>query len=375
MPAGAPALTPGVWTDITPAGIPKGNPNDIISVGLALDPCNRGTLYWANTPFDVPKGGLYKTVDGGSHWTEVVGSASTTDTTTTHFDQPQRVRVDPNDPKHLYVVDGVRLSNTMSTMGFWISFDGGVNWARPKNWAAVQAAVGGFIDDLYDIAVDPADFNHVLVSSHSPWTWGEGTKYGIPNGGNAGVLESKDGGQTWIVHDPQPTWGAGHSINFLYDPAKKIGNSSTWLLGTQSNGQWRTENSGATWTKVSNSDIFHGGGETYYSRTGVLYSAAVPRILRSTDNGKTWTEVGPSAGYTAIWGDGTTLYTTPAYGFGAQPMLVSPETDGTTWTSYGSGQQTWVDGGPYEMTFDAVNGILYSSNWFQGLWALKVKAP
>jgi len=342
-------------------------------VGIAFDPCNRGTLYWANAPFDVSHGALYKTTNGGTDWTRIGDPSKDKDSydaTTTYLDEPQHIRIDPSNPKHLYSSDGVR----GSTLGFWVSLDGGLNWSKSKNWTDTAAAVG-FIDDLYDIAVDPADFNHVLVSSHSPWTWGAGTKYGIPNGGNAGVLESKDGGQTWIVHDPQPTWGAGHAINFLYDPAKRIGSPSTWLLGTQSDGQWRTENSGATWTKVSNSSIFHGGGETYYSSTGVLYSAAAPRILRSTDNGKTWTEVGPSAGYTAVWGDGKTLYTAAAYGFNAQPILTSPETDGVNWTPYGSGQQTWVDGGPYEMTFDAVNGILYCSNWFQGLWALKVSAP
>jgi hypothetical protein len=29
--------------------------------------------------------------------------------------------------------------------------------------------------------------------------------------------------------------------------------------------------------------------------------------------------------------------------------------------------------GPFEMTFDSANAIVYAGNWNEGLWALKVK--
>ena len=48
------------------------------------------------------------------------------------------VRVDPNDSEHLYVGDGVR----GSTMGFWISTDGGASFTKPAGWSALPAAVG-----------------------------------------------------------------------------------------------------------------------------------------------------------------------------------------------------------------------------------------
>jgi MYXO-CTERM domain-containing protein len=69
-----------------------------------------------------------------------------------------------------------------------------------------------------------------------------------------------------------------------------------------------------------------------------------------------------------VHGDGTTLYTGKSFGAN-QPFSVSPETDGVTWKPFNT--QMFPDG-PYEMAYDAQNGILYSSNWSSGVWALKV---
>jgi hypothetical protein len=352
LPATAPALEPGVWKNITPPGIPLGNAQDVIGQGFAIDPCNLSTIYWGTTPFDSAKGGLYKSTDGGGTWKK-----------TGMLDEPLHIRVDPTNPKHLYSGDGVR----GATLGFWVSNDGGDTWTKPDGWIAAGKATG-FIDDVYDLAVDPTDFKHIIISSHSAWGWDD-TKWKR----NAGVMESKDGGNTWVAHDPQMTWGAGHSINFLYDPDKGIGDANTWLLGTQGDGQWRTTDAGATWTKVLTNSIFHGGGETYYAKDGKVYSTGVsPCLQRSSDNGATWTPLKATGECTGVWGDGNYLYTAPAYAQGMQPFFTSPETDGLTWTAYKGGTQKFDGSGPYEMAFDSVNGILYASMWFQGVWALKV---
>jgi hypothetical protein len=366
LPGGAPSLTPGVWKDITPPGIPKGDAQYLIGQGFAIDPCNMATLYWGTTPFDAAWGGLYRSTNGGGTWVKLGDKAADSDpwdAKTTYLDEPLHVRVDPRNPQHLYAGDGVRGSTT----GFWVSTDGGNNWSKSADWVATASRIG-YIDDIYDVGVDPSDFDHVLVSSHSAWAW-DSAKYGR----SAGVLESTDGGATWIEHSPELSWGYGHAIHFLYDPAKGIGNKDTWLLGTQGDGMWRTTDAGQTWTKTSTSDIFHGGGTVYYSTTGVVYASAYPQSLRSTDNGATWTEVGVGGGTTCVYGDGKLLYTAPAYSRGAQPFVVSPETDGITWTPYKGGAQPFQDSGPYEMAFDPTNGILYASMWFQGVWALKVE--
>ena len=353
-PATAPALEPGVWKNITPPGIPLGAAETAIGQGIAIDPCNLSTVYWGNTPFNSGTyGALWKSTDGGGTWKRAG-----------MIDEPLHVRVDPTNPKHLYAGDGVR----GGTLGFWVSNDGGDTWQKPAGWTAAGKATG-FIDDVYDLAVDPTDFKHILISSHAAWGWDD-TNWKR----NAGVMESKDGGDTWVAHDPQMTWGAGHSINFLYDPDKGIGDANTWLLGTQGDGQWRTTDAGKTWTKVLTSSIFHGGGETYYAKDGKLYSTGVsPCLQRSADNGATWTPLKAVGECTGVWGDGNFLYTAPAYSQGMHAMYTSPETDGLTWTAYNGGAQKFDGSGPFEMTFDSVNGILYASMWFQGVWALKVK--
>jgi len=340
-----PNLPPGVWTNISPAGIDfhAGGDSPIFTQGITLDPNNPDILYLSVCSYDSSKGGLYKTTDRGSTWTKI-GKGKYFQNTTL-MDEPIRVRVNPQNSLHLYVADGVR----GNTEGFWVSTDGGMNFVQPTGFYNWQLTIG--VIDVYDVAADPANFNHLLLSFHNPWrTTG------------AGVAESPDGGQTWITHYPPPgsNWYAGMSIAFL-------GNSTTWLLGSQGQGYWRTADAGNTWKQVSTTNIQHGGGNIYRTKAGVLFASGSPTNLKSTDNGITWTSVGSSNGYNAIFGDGNLLYT--AQCFGPAPFLTSPETDGVTWTKFNT--QEFAQG-PFEMTYDATNKILYSGSWVAGLWALKV---
>lgn len=352
LPNTAPALEVGVWKNITPAthiGF-IGAPETMIAQGIAMDPCDTATLYWGTTPYEPDKGGLFKSSDGGGSWTKLGP-----------FDEPLHVRVDPTNPQHLYVGDGVR----GDTQGFWVSHDGGATWAKPAGFEQVAASIGitqsSGMQDIYDVGVDPTDFNHVLLSFHSPWSWNE-----FDSG--AGIIESKDGGDTWNVIERQG-WGQGHSIRFLYEPELGLGDSNTWLLGTQGPGYWRTSDAGKTWQKVSDNGIAHGGGTSYYNREGVLFASGSPKNLRSADNGVTWTPTAPGSS-TCVFGDGKRLYSAPAWG--QNPFFVSDESDGTTWQPL-EGGQVFDNGGPYEMVFDKVNHILYASMWEQGVWAMKVE--
>jgi photosystem II stability/assembly factor-like uncharacterized protein len=342
-----PELKVGVWTNISPTEVPFG---DAFTQGLAIDPCDPATLYLTVDSFDVEanKAGLYKSTDAGTTWKK-----------TSALDEPIRIRIDPRDPRHLYAVDGVR----GGTQGFFVSIDGGESFEQPEGFANLKTSADIFQYDTYDLAVDPTDFDHVLVSHHSAWGWTD-TKWNT----SSGVLESKDGGASWIVHEPQPGWGSGHAINFLFNPELGLGNSQTWLLGTQGPGMFRTEDAGKTWTKVSELGIQHGGGSVYYDKTGTLFASGANGNLRSADNGLTWTKVSEGKGYNAVFGDGRLLYTAP--GFGPTSYFTSPEGEGTTWTPFDMTQT--FDAGPFEMALDRTHRILYSANWGEGLWALKL---
>jgi hypothetical protein len=349
FPDGAPALEAGSWKAINPAGFPFDE--NTSSLGLAVDPCNPAVLYLCTGSFDTSIGGLYKSIDAGSNWTRV-GNVEPDWTNVDHLEAPLHVEINPSDTQHLYLVQGVR-----GRMGFYISTDGGENFAMPEGFSS-----HGYLD-VYSVDVDPTDFNHLLVSFHSPFSWDDPKYFGA-----AGVMESTDGGETWLDHDPAWGWGFGHVVNFLYRPELGIGDANTWLLGTQDSGLIRTTDAGESWTQVSETGIQHGGGTIYYGEDGTLYAAGAPNNLRSTDNGESWTAVGAPNGYNAIIGDGDLLYTAPCFGPG--PFLSSPESDGSTWTPF-NGQDFGM--GPFDMALDSVNRVLYSSNWHDGLLALKLE--
>jgi hypothetical protein len=343
LPTNAPVLTPGVWRDVSPAGPPFGSSTFTFTQGIAIDPCNRAVIYVAVQGFDytAARAGLYKTVDAGTTWSRI-----------SDLDEPLRIRIDPADPQHLVVADGVR----GGTLGLWVSRDGGNTFSTTPGWAAQRT--DKFIDDLYDVAVDPADFNHMLVTSHSAWGWDDQWNQ------NSGVLETLDAGVTWITHRPIEGWGTGHNIWFL-------NNSSTWLIGTQAAGYWRTTDAGATWQQVTTDSMVHGGGQLYKSPTGALYVTSWAGVLRNADGtGRSWVRIGGGTGNGLI-GDGSRLYSGPYFANGSDNMYRSaPETNPSQWTTF---NQT-VTMGPFEMAHDAVNGIIYSASWDMGVLALKVSS-
>ena len=344
-----PALTVGEWKSITPAGVTMTKDNHVFCQGMTIDPSHSSTLYLCVSAYDVSKGGLFKTTDGGANWKKIGP-----------LDEPIHITVDPNDSKHLYCVDGVR----GATQGFWVSRDGGESWTMPDGFAkATEAPVG--TRDLYSLATDPTDFNHVLVTFHSPW---RSTK-------NSGVLESEDGGATWIAHSPPPEseGGYGMAVFFLFDPATKQGDKDTWLFTAQAGGFFRTADAGKTWKQVSKWQMTHGGNQLYRTKDGTLYSGGYQYPTRSSDNGASWQQIKTGLSYswyTGICGDGTLLYT--GCSNPDQPFFTSLENDGLTWKPQGGGAQKFSEA-PFEICFDHTNKIVYSASWGQGLLALKTQ--
>lgn len=350
-------LSTTVWTKLgQPPGFPWNDSSS--SSSITVSPCNPAVLYLNTGSYDTKVSGMYRSLDAGATWSRIA-RVQPNYTGTDHLDVPIDIRIDPANPLRIYAIDGVR----GDTMGFWVSNDGGDSFVMPEGFNRLSRDYPGmFPYDLYSIAVNPTDFRHILLGSHSAWGWTD-SRWNT----SSGVLESKDGGASWVAHDPVPGWGTGHAINFLYNPALGIGNASTWLLGTQGPGMWRTTDAGRTWTQVTTSTIQHGGGTVYHDKAGILYASGTYGILRSIDNGATWTEVGPRGGYSTVFGDGRLLYIHPLFSTG--PFFTSPEGDGNTWTPMN--QQQLLEG-PFQMALDPVNGILYASLWGQGLWALKV---
>ncbi len=345
-------LEVGVWKHIAPADVVMTEQNHVFCQGMALDPQNPGTIYLCICAYDVTKGGLYKSINSGMTWRKIG-----------KLDEPIHIVIDPTNSRHLYCVDGVR----GDTLGFWTSLDAGETWAQPEGFVK---ATEGFVGtrDLYSISADPTDFNHILVSFHSPW-------HGLE--GNCGVLESKDGGTSWIVRNPPAAAarGYGMAVFFLYDPANHTGNGSTWLLTTQSAGFFRTTDAGSTWQLAYDKQMTHGGCQIYRTKRGTLYAGGYQYPVRSDDNGASWKQIKQGlvySWYIGICGDGDTLYTGSSNA--GEPYFTSSEQDGIAWQPYQhKGTTQNFSAVPFEMAMDRMNHIIYAASWHEGLLALKVK--
>lgn len=341
-----PQLTPGVWQRITPPGVNTSFEDHVFCQGVSIDPQDPSTLYLCICAYDVAKGGLYKTTDRGGSWKKIGP-----------LDEPLHVAINPADSQHLYCVDGVR----GATQGFWVSRDGGETWTMPEGFKrATEKPVG--TRDLYSIAVNPTDFKHILVSFHSPWA----------DDKNCGVLESQDGGESWVAHAPPPKLkgGYGMAVFFLFDPVKKIGDKQTWLFTAQEGGFFKTTDGGQTWANVYEHPMTHGGNQLYRAQDGVLYSGGYQYPARSTDNGSTWKQVKlglPYSWYMGIIGDGEHIYTAGVNK--NEPFFMTSEKDGLTWKPVNDQK---FSAAPFQMVLDPQRKILYAASWEEGLLALQL---
>lgn len=107
---------------------------------------------------------MYRSDDGGKTWRKVSPDGEDVGGGPAYY--YQQVRIDPNDPEHVYVL-GVRM---------WETVDGGDNWRRPFSF-------GG---DNHAMWIDPADSRHMLLG----YDHGMGVTY--------------DAGKTWYHPDELP---------------------------------------------------------------------------------------------------------------------------------------------------------------------------
>lgn len=350
------------WTNVTPAGIPITPHGPFPSYGCIWVECPKTApnIYYVC----VDDYGLMKSVDYGKTYVKMGNTptpAGPTGGTTNTLDSPFCLRADPLDATHLVCTEGVR----GSTLGWWESHDSGANWTFPASLAAALAPVGNTIGDLTSFAVDPTDFNHQLIGSHTPWT-------GFTGGG---ILETTDCGATWRAILPQPSWANGTmGLAFLFDPATGQGDKNTWGIFTDGAGFWKTRDAGATMTQVSSTlGIPHGGTQTTYLPSGRVMTGCP---AYSDDNGDTWTALTglpiDSLMYCFGLDQHGRVYCSPSYtGEGPLPFNVGMYTSDTNATApWATSAQTWSDG-PYNFTYNPTSKLLTWSGWGAGVWTIQ----
>lgn len=151
--------------------------------------------------------------------------------------------------------------------GIWKTWDGGDNYIALGN-DLPHSAIG-------NIVVDHQDPNTIYLGMGDNTGWWE---YSL------GVMKSTDGGDNWDFTDLTWTFNNGIALSKLVmDPT-----DNDVLLAGASNGIWRTEDGGASWSNVQSgyfSDILY-----HPTNPSIVYAASydywgTSEIYKSTDGG------------------------------------------------------------------------------------------
>ncbi|HVR47372.1 MAG TPA: hypothetical protein VMT95_12155 [Candidatus Binatia bacterium] len=260
---------------------------------VTIDPTNDATVWVgsgeSNPRNDVSYGdGVYKTTDGGDHWTNV-GLKGTK--------YISRILVDPRNHNHVIVGALGDVFADSSERGVYVTDDGGSTWKRTLSVGPESGA-----SDLAMDAQNPSViYAGIWKFQRRPWTF-------VSGGTEDGIYKSTDGGATWTKLEGHglPAYPVGR-IGLAVAPSD--GNRVYAVIEAKDGVLWRSDDAGANWTKVSD-DTQVDARPFYFSHVEVdpknpnkVYAVSF-QVMLSTNAGKTFTAVGGFQIHTdfhAIW--------------------------------------------------------------------------
>jgi photosystem II stability/assembly factor-like uncharacterized protein len=379
------ALNSSFWTAIGPAPqangqVPGGLPVSGRIAGLAADPVDVNTIYIA-----AAGGGVWKTTNGGTSW------APLTDKQMTQF--MGAIAIAPSNSNVIYAGTGeanlgpskLAISRDNIYYGFGVlkSSDAGATWILLGKTEFYRRTIS-------KIVVDPHDANTLYVAVGALAT------NGLP--GNTGIWKSMDGGSTWTNTTKSISTTAAFS-----DVAMSPSNSQVLFAavgdpnGNAANGLYMTSDGGAHWARAGN--FPQGSSDSHVGRVTVaiaktnantLYASIAQsgansilyQMMKSTNGGSTWSQLGNTPNYMGTFGDyNTSLAVDPsnasivyAGGQAGGNTLIRSLDGGTTWADIDTG----VDGnGPHvdhhAAGFDASGRFLDGNDG--GIWRLDDADP
>jgi hypothetical protein len=283
---------------------------------LLMKPGDPNTLY--ALAYDV---GMFRSIDAGEHWifthANVIGNADFV--------------IDPSTPGRLYSVmsDGLRRSD-----------DDGQTW--PK-------MLFSFANDTSprsaEAFVSPHDPNVLFLGSYQPYSNGV-----FPGGVVKGLQKSVDGGAHWT---PVASMEGTSVQSVAFDPADPTG--SHMVLATADARIFTSSDTGDTWTEVAKPPApgLEMDGSVSYNpfKSGEVWVATngtPARLFKSNSSALTgWTDVTPT-----FFNHGTPSFVTTDTVY--VPSYRSTN-DGTTWQQYGP--SPWWGGGVVTVSPDDTRTI------------------
>ncbi len=242
---------------------------------LALDPWDntQNTFYIADEQY-----GVQKTTDRGLTWTP--------SNLGLHAMSPDNLGINPENPSQVYA----KIAEN-GWPGIFVSGDGGQNWT----FSSLEPASGGVKPMTSMLAVNAS---RVFAGAHGNDILGYGPQLFI----------SEDQGGSWtrLNIDPDPTFADSFYMPWILraDPQRPNNLLITAVIGNRTlttdeyvSEIYRSTDNGDTWQRVNLADQI---GRSVFNLTQVgfdpnnsdiVYAAGDHDILKSTDNGLTWTVV------------------------------------------------------------------------------------
>jgi len=244
--------------------------------GLAINPTNPSEMYAGGV-----SGGLYFSNNGGLSWTEVNPEQENLAVMTIAYSKDGDV----------YYGTGEGLYNTWTT-GYGASTSSGFpgagvfkKGANETSFTQLSATTG--FPSIGAIVTDPNDNNKVFMATSS------------------GIRRTTDGGATWT----NPVSGTIGSNGTCWDMHMDAGGN---LWGTLGGRTMKSTDGGANWTEVSKSnagatDLPRSGGRImfasarndadYVYAVHITSGNALSGVYRTEDGGATWTKIGQKSTY------------------------------------------------------------------------------
>lgn len=249
---------------------------------LATDRAHLNTLYLAS--FD---GGIYETIDGGKSWSEVAPDLG---------EYVYSVIVTTGDTPGVFVGTGA---------GVFRSMDGGLSWS----WATAGLGFGKWIHDL---AADPAKQSTLYAAT------------------SAGLRKSTTAGASWTLADAGTNTATVDAL--AIDPT----DSAVIYAATWDNGVYKSVNGGMSWRPAGTRTI----GEPSVTSLAIdpkspsnLYAGTKKGLRRSTDGGASWQETGGKFARDEVTGVAIDPTSPPTVYAGTRASGIFKSTDrGKSWT-------------------------------------------
>ncbi len=306
----------GSWTEITPDR-PVPESKTFGYAGISVDAQHPGTVIVSSfgRPHNAGGEDIFRSTDGGAHWTPIFGSGGQYDYSLAPYVKPTPIHwlfdieIDPRNPDHATFTTGY---------GGWETFDlTAADRGQPTHWSilaeGIEETVGLSLDSpakgvaLISGIGDYGGFEHADLDRPAPEGASAPPRFGnttavvsaalrpeivVRAGTNAehkpdaNLSYSRDGGATWQGSASTPA--AGSRSGTLAVGA----DGTTWLWTPERKGTYRTHDQGATWTPAQGLPTgLRVTADALDSKVFYALSLAEQKVYRSTDSGASFAPI------------------------------------------------------------------------------------